>query len=83
MRTCSCGWVGMNLQPNHQENSAHCPRCQRRFAGIGAADAQRVPPKEEKRLLDAVKTMGAELITFVCGAQGAVALGPDAKPTGE
>ena len=31
MLACNCGWVGVNLVANHQENTALCPRCKAVF----------------------------------------------------
>lgn len=46
MLVCSCGWKGVNLVPNHQDNTARCPQCSVPFNGIPAESAIVVSPEE-------------------------------------
>ena len=55
MLKCSCGWVGVNLRPDHEHNTALCPSCGAVFKGITADRAVCVSDEEEKALLDEYK----------------------------
>ena len=46
MLICSCGWKGVNLVPNHKDNTANCPQCSVVFKGIPAKSAIVVSSEE-------------------------------------
>lgn len=39
MLDCTCGYIGVNLKPNYDDNTARCPGCETIFQGIPAEDA--------------------------------------------
>jgi len=39
MLRCNCGYMGVNLIPNYEDNTARCPECNRVFVGIPAENA--------------------------------------------
>ncbi|HSE56650.1 MAG TPA: hypothetical protein VLB02_01020 [Candidatus Paceibacterota bacterium] len=50
MLSCTCGWEGVNLTPNHAQNTAHCPKCNTVFEGIPAEDAAPVSAEQEEKI---------------------------------
>ncbi len=57
MLSCKCGWLGVNLMPNHQTNTAHCPSCSNEFTGITSDKAVATSANEENRLVTESKTL--------------------------
>ena len=39
MLQCSCGWSGIDLVPNYDDDTARCPKCNGIFKGYKAKDA--------------------------------------------
>jgi len=50
MLKCNCGWSGVNLKPDYQTNTAHCPMCNTTFKGIPAENAIYTLRDEEIKL---------------------------------
>lgn len=48
LQCTNCGWVGCDLVPNPEDNTARCPKCGIAFCGIDADHAVHDAPKEEK-----------------------------------
>lgn len=47
-----CGWTGVNLKPDEENDQAVCPKCGAVFAGLKAKDAIIVSPEEEKETMN-------------------------------
>lgn len=60
---CTCDWKGVNLRPNYQRDTAHCPECREMFRGIRAGGAISVSPDDEKEIIQD----NAKLV-FMCEA---------------
>jgi len=42
MLICDCGWKGIELIPNYEDNTARCPKCNTVFEGIAAWEAKHI-----------------------------------------
>jgi len=67
MLLCSCNWIGVNLVPNKQDNTARCPKCNNIFKGITAENAVAVSEKNEKEIV----TQSAAFLLLIEGLQKA------------
>jgi len=50
MLKCNCGWLGVNLVPDYENNKAMCPICNTVFQGIPAKNAIYTSREEEIKL---------------------------------
>lgn len=50
MLKCCCGWLGVNLIPNEEDDTARCPECSIPFEGITADEAIVISPEEETQI---------------------------------
>jgi hypothetical protein len=52
MKCNKCGWRGINLKPDVENDQALCPSCGVPFAGLTAKDANIMSSEEEKDIMN-------------------------------
>jgi hypothetical protein len=45
-RRCQCGWEGAELVPFFSTDTAHCPKCAKKFFGVKANEARKARPSD-------------------------------------
>jgi len=61
MLVCDCGWKGVNLISNIEDNTARCPKCRTVFVGIPANRAVIVSDEEERSIVE-----DCDLLVILC-----------------